>query len=102
MAIRRLAQHKSSESSELLGAYLAGTLPDQPPNAFHCQQAVQVLEGWGDEGQDKLCEALRALNMSLRPRYAQAAKLVRRAVLDEIGISEMTYFSERYAECTKP
>ena len=79
-AIHRLGKQKSPESIKLLGAYIERSLPKQPSDTFHCHQAVQILEGWGQEGLDRLCDALWALSMIPRPRNVQPARIVAQAL----------------------
>jgi len=79
-AIYRLGRQKKPESIEVLGAYIERALPDQPAVTFHCPQAVRILEGWGEEGLDRLCGALRTLSISLQPQNAPSARTVAQAL----------------------
>lgn len=79
-AIHRLGKQQTPESIELLGAYIDRSLRNQPRDTFHCQQATQVLAGWGQDGVDRLCSALRGLSMNPHTRNVQPARIVAQAL----------------------
>jgi hypothetical protein len=75
-AIRQLAALGTTESAELLAAFLAGNLTGALLTPETCRLAVELLSEQGDIGVKLLAEGLESLCMSFSPRKARLARIL--------------------------
>jgi hypothetical protein len=76
-AVQLLFSLGRPESIELLGAYLEGELEGVEAGPALSRRVVQGLSALGRPGRQRLCEALKRLSRSFRPRHARIGEMIR-------------------------